>query len=55
MFQLVAYGASAGFSTADPTHWPGYTPMLLVLATFMMCCAGSTNSNVKVNAPGAVQ
>ncbi|MGH8455688.1 MAG: TrkH family potassium uptake protein [Stenotrophobium sp.] len=48
MFQLIAYGTDSGFSTADPSDWPGYVPMLLVLATFMVACAGGTGGGVKV-------
>lgn len=48
LFQAIAYGSTAGFATADPTFWPGYVPLLLVMATFMMCSAGSTGGGVKV-------
>ena len=48
MFQLVAYGATAGFATADPTPWPWFVPLLLVLATFMVSAAGGTGGGVKV-------
>jgi trk system potassium uptake protein TrkH len=48
IFQLVSYGANGGFSTADPSLWPGYVPLLLVLATFMMSCSGGTGGGVKV-------
>lgn len=48
MFQLVAYGTDAGFATADPSLWPSYVPLLLVLATFMMSSSGSTGGGVKV-------
>ena len=48
MFQLVSYGTDSGFSTADPSRWPGYVPMLLVLSTFMMSCSGGTGGGVKV-------
>ncbi|MGH8460413.1 MAG: potassium transporter TrkG [Stenotrophobium sp.] len=48
MFQLIAYGADAGFSTADPSDWPGYVPLLLVLASFMVSSAGGTGGGVKV-------
>ena len=47
LFQLVAYATDAGFATADPTKWPWYTPMLLVLSTFMVACAGGTGGGVK--------
>ncbi len=48
LFQLVAYATDAGFATADPTHWPWYVPMLIVLSTFMCSCAGGTGGGVKV-------
>lgn len=48
MFQLVAYGTDAGFATANPTNWPSYTPFMLLLASFMICSAGSTGGGVKV-------
>ncbi|MGQ0586569.1 MAG: potassium transporter TrkG [Gammaproteobacteria bacterium] len=47
MFQLVAYATDAGFATADPTHWPWYVPMLLLLSAFMTACAGGTGGGVK--------
>ncbi len=46
-FQLVAFGTDAGFATADPTHWPWYVPLLIVLASFMIACAGGTGGGVK--------
>ena len=46
-FQLVAYATNTGFRTADPSAWPGFIPMLLVLATFMVSCAGGTGGGVK--------
>lgn len=48
LFQLVSYGANGGFSTADPSYWPGYVPLLLVQASFMMSCSGGTGGGVKV-------
>jgi trk system potassium uptake protein TrkH len=48
MFQLIAYGTDAGFVTADPTHWPTYVPLLIVLASFMFGCSGSTAGGVKM-------
>ena len=48
LFQLAAYATASGFRTADPTGWPVYVPMLLVLSTFMVCCAGGTGGGVKV-------
>ncbi len=48
MFQLIAFGTDAGFSTADPTPWPGYVPMLIVLSSFFFGCSGSTAGGVKM-------
>lgn len=48
MFQLIAFGTDAGFSTADPTLWPTYVPLLIVLSTFFFGCSGSTAGGVKM-------
>ena len=48
MFQVVSYGTTTGFATADPSRWPLYAPMLLMLCGFMVGCAGSTAGGVKV-------
>ncbi|HEX4873166.1 MAG TPA: TrkH family potassium uptake protein [Nevskiaceae bacterium] len=48
LFQLVAYGTTAGFATADPTSWPHFVPMLLLLSAFMFSCSGSTGGGVKM-------
>lgn len=48
LFQVVAYGTDAGFATANPSDWPSFVPILLVLATFFGCCAGGTGGGVKV-------
>lgn len=47
-FHVISYGTTTGFGTADPTGWPSYTPMLLMLCMFMVGCAGSTSGGVKV-------
>ena len=48
MFHVISYGTTTGFVTTDPTGWPSYTPVLLILAGFMVGCAGSTSGGVKV-------
>ncbi len=48
MFQLIAYGTTAGFATADPTPWPHYVPLLIVMSGFVVGCAGSTAGGIKV-------
>jgi trk system potassium uptake protein TrkH len=48
LFHVVSYGTTTGFATADPSLWPLYAPMLLMICGFMIGCAGSTAGGVKV-------
>jgi trk system potassium uptake protein len=48
LFHVVSYGSTTGFATADPSGWPLYAPMMLMLCGFMVGCAGSTAGGVKV-------
>lgn len=48
IFHVISYGTTTGFATADPSGWPSYTPMMLLLTMFMVGCAGSTSGGVKV-------
>jgi len=48
LFHVVAYGSTTGFVTTDASHWPMYAPLMLVMAGFMVGCAGSTAGGVKV-------
>jgi trk system potassium uptake protein len=48
MFHVVSYGTTTGFGTADPSVWPFYAPLLLMVCGFMVGCAGSTAGGVKV-------
>lgn len=48
VFQVVSYGSTTGYGTADPSAWPLYTPMLLMVCAFMIGCAGSTAGGVKL-------
>lgn len=48
VFQVVSYGSTTGFGTVDPSKWPYYAPLLLILCGFMVGCAGSTAGGVKV-------
>jgi trk system potassium uptake protein TrkH len=48
MFHVISYGSTTGYATADPSGWPLYAPLLLMLAGFMVGCAGSTAGGVKV-------
>jgi trk system potassium uptake protein len=48
LFHVISYGSTTGFGTVDPTGWPYYAPLMLVLCGFMIGCAGSTAGGVKV-------
>lgn len=48
LFQAVSIGTTTGFTTADYNGWPGSLPMVLILASFVGGCAGSTGGGMKV-------
>lgn len=48
MFQAVSFGTSTGFTTADFSVWPGFVAILLLFASFIGGCAGSTGGGIKV-------
>lgn len=48
MFQVVSIATTTGFTTADYSHWPGFLPVLLIFASFVGGCAGSTGGGMKV-------
>jgi len=48
IFQVVSLQTSTGFLTADFAAWAGALPALLMLATFVGGCAGSTGGGIKV-------
>ena len=48
IFQAVSIGTTAGFTTADYAHWPGFLPVLLLFVSFVGGCAGSTGGGIKV-------
>jgi trk system potassium uptake protein len=47
MFQLVAFGSTGGFATDDPSRWPAYTAILLVLSSYFFGMASSTAAGFK--------
>lgn len=47
-FQVVSLQTSTGFLTADFAGWSGALPAMLMLATFIGGCAGSTGGGIKV-------
>ena len=48
LFQAVSIGTTAGFTTADFYNWPGSIAVLLIIASFVGGCAGSTGGGIKV-------
>jgi trk system potassium uptake protein TrkH len=48
LFQAVSIGTTAGFTTAEFYNWPGFLAILLLFASFVGGCAGSTGGGIKV-------
>ena len=48
LFQAVSIATTAGFTTAEFYHWPGFVAMLLLFSSFVGGCAGSTGGGIKV-------
>ncbi len=48
IFQSVSITTTTGFTTAQYQNWPNFLPVLLLFASFIGACAGSTCGGVKV-------
>lgn len=48
LFQAVSIGTTTGFTTAHYFDWPGFLPVMLLFASFIGGCAGSTGGGIKV-------
>ncbi|MBE0438416.1 MAG: potassium transporter [Gammaproteobacteria bacterium] len=48
IFQAVSIGTTTGFTTTDYSLWPGFLPILLLMASYVGGCAGSTGGGIKV-------
>ena len=48
LFQAVSIGTTTGFTTVDYFDWPGFLPVMLLFASFIGGCAGSTGGGMKV-------
>lgn len=48
IFQAVSIGTTAGFTTAEYYAWPGFLPAMLIFASFVGGCVGSTGGGMKV-------
>jgi len=48
VFQTVSIATTTGFASTDYSQWPFILPMLLIFASFIGACAGSTGGGIKV-------
>ncbi len=48
MIQAISISTTAGFATTDFSAWPAFLPILLIFASFIGGCAGSTGGGLKV-------
>ena len=48
LFQAVSIATTTGFTTANYATWPAAIPVLLIFASFVGGCAGSTAGGIKV-------
>ncbi len=48
LFQAVSIGTTTGYTTADYSSWPRVLPVMLIFASFIGGCAGSTGGGMKV-------
>ncbi len=48
LFQSVSIATTTGFTTANYAAWPGALPVLLIFASFIGGCGGSTAGGIKV-------
>lgn len=48
LFQAVSIATTSGFVTTDYSNWPVFIPVLLLFASFVGGCAGSTGGGIKV-------
>ena len=48
VFQAVSIATTSGFVTTDFASWPVFVPVLLLFASFIGGCAGSTGGGIKV-------
>jgi trk system potassium uptake protein TrkH len=48
LFQVISIATTTGFTTTNFAAWPGTLPVLLLFASFIGGCAGSTGGGMKV-------
>jgi trk system potassium uptake protein TrkH len=48
LFQVISIATTTGFTTTNFSAWPGLLPVMLIFASFIGGCAGSTGGGMKV-------
>ncbi len=48
IFQTISIATTTGYTTATYQSWPNFLPVLLLFASFLGACAGSTGGGLKV-------
>lgn len=48
LFQTISIATTTGFTTTSYQNWPSFLPVLLLFASFVGACAGSTGGGMKV-------
>ena len=48
IFQAVSISTTTGYTTTDFAAWPSFSPMLLIIASFVGGCAGSVGGGLRV-------
>lgn len=48
LFHVVSIGTTTGFTSEEYFNWPGFLPVLLLFASFVGGCTGSTGGGMKV-------
>lgn len=48
LFQSISIATTTGFITTEYYNWPGFLSMLLLFASFLGACAGSTGGGIKI-------
>jgi trk system potassium uptake protein TrkH len=48
IFQSISIATTTGFTTTQYQNWPNFLPALLLFASFIGACAGSTGGGLKV-------
>jgi trk system potassium uptake protein TrkH len=48
LFQTVSIATTTGFASTNYSQWPFILPILLIFASFIGACAGSTGGGIKV-------